>query len=206
MDSTTLTDRIRDDYETELSRLGSSKWIYALTGGEMDAEHVRDATNSDAQTAANLFEQWAKTEGDDAAAELFRAVVEAATTHREELDSEEGTPEVEGPMYETLLDLADTDARLGGLLGWALVQRQTVGQMVGFFVGDADPHTADTFRGIRDDVDDVLDRTAAVLDDACETDDDWEAAEAAAAEVVETTYDYYVDTLESMGVKPKNIC
>ena len=204
MDGATLADRIRDDYETELSRLGSSKWIYALTGGEMDADHVRDAANDGAQSAANVFEEWAKTEGDDDAAGLFRSVVEAATTRREEIDSEAGSPEADRPMYEVLLALDDTAERLGGLLGWALVERETVGQMVGFFVGDADPRTAGDFREIRDDVDDHLDGAVDRLDDL--GDDDWAAAEAAAAEVVEAAYDDYVETLESMGVQPKNVC
>ena len=206
MNGATLADGIRDDYETELSRLGSSKWIYALTGGEMDADHVRDAANDDAQTAANVFEEWATSEGDDGAAELFRSVVEAATTRREELDSDAGTPEADRPDYEVLIGLDDTAERLGGLLGWAIVERETVGQMVGFFVGDADPRTADDFRSIRDDVDDHLDGAVKLLDDACENDEDWEAAENAAAEVVEAAYDYYVETLESMGVQPKNVC
>ncbi|MFD1594185.1 transcription antitermination protein, partial [Haloplanus litoreus] len=35
MDGTTLVDALTDDLETELSRLGSSKWLYALTDGEM---------------------------------------------------------------------------------------------------------------------------------------------------------------------------
>ncbi|MFB6129730.1 MAG: transcription antitermination protein [Salinigranum sp.] len=206
MDGSTLADDVRDDYETPISRLGSSKWIYALTGGEMDADHVRDAANDDAQTAANVFEEWAKTEADDDAAALFREVVEAATTRRERIDSEAGTPDIERPMYEVLLDLDDTAERLGGLLGWALVERQTVGQMVGFFVGDADPRTADLFREVRGDVEEHRDRTVALLDEACESDDDWETAATAAGAVVEAAYDEYVETLESMGVKPKNVC
>lgn len=206
MDGDTFVDRIRDGHETQLSRLGSSKWIYALTGGEMDADSVREAANDDAQTAANVFEQWVTTEGDDAAAELFRAVVEAATTRREVIDSGAGTLEAERPMYEVLVEFDDTVERLGGLLGWALVEDKTVGQMVGFFVGDADPHTADTFRDVRDDVDGHLDATADLLEDACDSESDWDAATAAASAVVEAAYDDYVDTLEAMGVQPKNVC
>jgi membrane-bound ClpP family serine protease len=78
--------------------------------------------------------------------------------------------------------------------------------MVGFFVGDADPSTANQFRDLRDGVADDRDRALDALDDACTTDDDWERAAAAATTVVEAAYDDYVETLESMGVKPKNVC
>jgi hypothetical protein len=30
--------------------------------------------------------------------------------------------------------------------------------------------------------------------------------EAAAAEVIQSAYEDYVETLESMGIKPKNVC
>jgi len=78
--------------------------------------------------------------------------------------------------------------------------------MVGFFVGDADPSTAGTFRDLRDDADADRDRIVAALDDRCDSEDDWDRATDAATAVVEATYDDYVETLESMGVKPKNVC
>jgi hypothetical protein len=81
-----------------------------------------------------------------------------------------------------------------------------VGQAVGFFVGDADPTTADRFRSVRSDLADARDDVAAALEAVCETDDDWDRARSAATAVVEAAYDDYVATLESMGVEPKNVC
>ncbi|NNC25007.1 transcription antitermination protein, partial [Salinisphaera sp. USBA-960] len=56
---------------------------------------------------------------------------------------------------------------------------------------------------LKSDLNDQLD----ALDDAVSdlVEDDAVAREAADA-VVEAAYDEYVETLESMGVKPKNVC
>jgi len=95
-------------------------------------------------------------------------------------------------------------AVLGALLGHALVSVKTLDQVVGFFVGNADPQTADTFRGMRDAAADRRDRTAeaiAGLDEA-----DHNRAFDAASNVVEAAYEEYVDHLESIGVNPKPVC
>ena len=67
MDGTTLVDTVTDDLETQLSRLGSSKWLYALTDGDMTGEAVRAAAAADAVAAAETFESWADDADDDAA-------------------------------------------------------------------------------------------------------------------------------------------
>jgi hypothetical protein len=86
------------------------------------------------------------------------------------------------------------------------VTGKTVEQMVGFFVGDADPTTANTFRELRGDVETQRDDAAELLADTCTDDDEWDRASEAADAVVEVAYDDYVETLEGMGVKPKNVC
>ncbi|WP_224270591.1 ferritin family protein [Haloprofundus salinisoli] len=201
-----LIETLRDDHETALSRLGSSKALYALTGGEMDAPAVRAAAHDEAETAARLFEEWAETEDHEDAAELFSAVADAEADHREAIGSDEGNPDTDRPTYETLDGFGTTEERVGGLLARSIVGSRLAGQMVGFFVGSADTSSADAFRSIRDDYDDQLDRAAETLDAVCEDDADWERARAAAAAVVDAAYDHYVEALESMGVKPKNVC
>jgi hypothetical protein len=206
MDGHTFIGQLRDDHETALSRLGSSKSLYALTGGEMDAPSVRNAAHDEAVTAARLFEEWADSEDDPDAAPVFRQVADDEQAHVDAIGSEDGNPDTTLAMYETLEGFTDFPARLGALAARTLVTKKTAEQIVGFFVGDADPSSADTFRGLRDDYDDHLDAVAAALDDACKNDRQWEEAKTAADAVLEAAYDDYVETLESMGVKPKNVC
>jgi len=196
MDGTTLVDTLTDDLETQLSRLGSSKWLYALTGGDMTGEAVRAAAAADAAAAAETFASWD--------ADPFDALATSAADRRDAVDADAAPADRHADGALAALD--DPVARLGGALGYCLVLDRTVGQMVGFFVGDADPSTANQFRDLRDGVADDRDRVLDALDDACTTDDDWERAAAAATTVVEAAYDDYVETLESMGVKPKNVC
>jgi hypothetical protein len=206
MDGHTFVGQLRDDHETALSRLGSSKSLYALTGGEMNAPNVRDAAHDEASTAARLFAEWADSEDDPDAAPVFQQIADDEQAHVDAIGSAEGTSDTSQAMYETLEGFSDFPARLGALAGRTLVTKKSAEQMVGFFVGDADPSSANTFRGIRDDYDDHLDAVADALDQACKTDDQWNEAKAAADAVVEAAYDDYVETLESMGVKPKNVC
>ncbi len=206
MDGDTFLTELRDDFETELSRLGSSKALYAVTGGEMDGPSVRAAADDEAATAATIFDQWADAEADADAADLFADVAAAAANHRTDIGSDEGLLDTDRLMYETLAGFDTTPERVGGLLARQVIAGELVGQMVGFFVGDADPKTADVFRGISDDLDEHRTRTLHVLESVCETEDDWDDARAAAAATIESAYDYYVETLESMGVKPKNVC
>jgi hypothetical protein len=196
MDGTTLVDTLTDDLETQLSRLGSSKWLYALTDGDMTGEAVRAAAAADAAAAAETFASWD--------ADPFDALATSAADRRDAVDADAAAATRHAD--DALAALDDPVARLGGALGYSLVLDRTVGQMVGFFVGDADPSTANQFRDLRDGADDDRDHVLDALDDACTTDDDWERAAAAATTVVEAAYDDYVETLESMGIKPKNVC
>jgi hypothetical protein len=207
MDGTTLVDAVTDDLETELSRLGSSKWLYALTDGEMTGDAVRAAAADDAAAAAERFESWA-ADADGEAAALFSALAGTAADRRAAVDADtDPAPDAtDRRTYATLADLEDPVSRLGGALGHALVTDRTAGQMVGFFVGDADPSTADTFRGLRSDAAADRDRIVDALDAACAGDGDWDRARSAATTVVEATYEDYVETLEAMGIKPKNVC
>jgi hypothetical protein len=203
MDATTLVDALTDDLETELSRLGSSKWLYALTDGEMTGPAVRAAAATDAAAAAERFDAWA---ADADATAPFGDLATTARDRAETVDAEAAADPDAERTYAVLAGFDDDVERLGGALGHSLVLDRTVGQMVGFFVGDADPSTAGTFRSLRDRIDADRDRIVDALDDRCSTDGDWDRAESAARAVVDAAYDDYVETLESMGVQPKNVC
>ncbi|MFB6282112.1 MAG: transcription antitermination protein [Haloferacaceae archaeon] len=203
MDGQSLVDRLEDERETELSRLGSSKAMYAVTGGEMDAAGVRAAAADETGLAARTFDAWAADEEDGRAAEAFAAAAARAREGRDRVAPDDHAPADSLPIYEHLDGLEGTADRAAGLLGRSLVTGRTFEQMVGFFVGNADPTTADTFRSLRDDVE--TDREAAV-GLAADVDPDPDRAFAVAAEVIDIAYDDYVETLESMGIKPKNVC
>ncbi|ERH12537.1 MAG: hypothetical protein J07HB67_01558 [halophilic archaeon J07HB67] len=199
MDVDEFTDTLRDAHETPLSRLGSSKSLYALTGGEMAGDAVRAAVAREATLAAEAYAELAnETSGETRA--VFDTLADRVGEQAETVDvapADRAFPETEA------LETPETDAgRLGAAFARQLLTDTRVGQAVGFFVGDADPAGADEFRSLREavetDYDRVADRLAAV--------DDREAAREAADAVIEAAYDDYVASLESMGVEPKNVC
>jgi hypothetical protein len=204
MDGSSLTAAVRSESETELSRLSSSKALYAATGGEMEAAAVRRATAGEARRAADVLGDWADDEANEAAATLFADAAATLRDRHERVDADAAA--VDHPTYDRLADLDGTVERLGGLLARTLVAHGMVGQAVGFFVGDADPTTAEEFRELRAELDDQRERVEATLAAAVGNDADETAALAAAAAIVDAAYDWYVETLESMGVKPKNVC
>jgi hypothetical protein len=206
MNGTDLAAALRDDHETAFSRLGSSKAMYALTDGEMEGDEVRDAAATDALALAAVLDDWAERPDDgDATDALYEDLADAAREHAADV-ADESEDFAEPRQYDALAGFESAPARLGGLLGRYLVTLEYAGQMVGFFVGDADPMAADEFRGLRSDLEAERDRIIDALDAVCESDDDWTAAREAADAVIEAAYDEYVATLESMGIKPKNVC
>ncbi|PSQ16998.1 rubrerythrin family protein [Halobacteriales archaeon QS_8_69_26] len=206
MDASDLVDEVRDERETELSRLGSSKSLFAATGGEMDADAVLAAAADVAAGARDAYRGWADDEDHGDAAALFADVADAEADRYETIAGELDDHDPDPPrVYDHLDGLDGTAERIGGLLGETLVTDAHLGQVVGFFVGDADPRTASTFRGMGDDVEDRLDRVLDLADGALDG-DEFERALAAADGVVGAAYDEYVDSLETQGVNPKPVC
>lgn len=204
MDADEFTQRVRDDNETPLSRLGSSKSLYALTGGEMDGDTVRAAVAREATLTAAAVADWTDTDGtDEATAELYDDLAARAESHAETAGA--APSDRAYPELDRLAAATSTPERLGALLARQILAETRIGQAVGFFVGDADPTSADEFRSLRDDHQTDLERVADRLDDVC-AEDDWTTAREAADDLLEAAYDDYVATLESMGVKPKNVC
>ena len=208
MDAQTFLDELRDEHETELSRLGSSKAVYALTEGEMDGDAIRVGTMRELHAVTPILEMWAEAADGDAA-DSFADVAAALDDWVARLDEVAAVPEGEEFTHitvETLDDCDDEQARAAGLAAALLVLAKLSEQLVGFFVGDADRSGAAEFRELRDDLREHRDDVAFLLDTLCTSDADWAEAHEVAAGVVEGAYDWYVDTLEAMGIEPKNVC
>ncbi|WP_049980345.1 hypothetical protein [Halolamina rubra] len=206
MDADTFRDDLRAARDTELSRLSSSKAVYALTGGEMDGDAVRAGTARELAALEPIFADWADG-GDGDAAALFADVTEFAADSAGSFD---GAAAADGADRHVVADaLAGREGELARLAAAAaafLVLDELAGQLVGFFVGDADRTSADEFRTFRTALGEHGDAAAELLAARCETEADEEAARDAGAAVVDGAYDWYVETLESMGVEPKNVC
>lgn len=208
MDASEFVEEVREENETALSRLGSSKSLYAATGGEMDTEQVFAAAADAEHAAAETFEQWA-ADSEGVPEDVYAATAAEEHEHYEmvaaKLDGHEPSDEVSA-MQAALRDLEDPVARVGGYVGRLEATDKSKEQYVGFFVGQADPQTAQLFRDLRDDLDDQRDRIDALLDAVCEDEADEERALEAASTVVQAAYDEYTEQLESLGVNPKPVC
>jgi hypothetical protein len=197
---------VRDETKTPLSRLGSSKSLYADTVGEMEPDAVIAAAIADERATAETLDTWADdTEG--ALGDAFADAADLAREHAADLESETDAEIPESStVYDALAALDETVERLGGFVGRSLVTKKKADQRTGFFVGQADPQTSRLFRGFADDVDAQIEQASDLLAGQCEDDGDWETAETAAIDIIEVAYDEYVETLEGMGVNPKNVC
>ena len=209
MSATDVRDAVTEQKATELSRLGSSKSLYAATGGEMEGDAVLAAAADADQAAADLFAAWAADEDDDEATAAFEETADEEDDHVEtilaELDDYE--PSADGnELADHLHGIEGTAARAGAFLGRVLVADEEKSQYVGYFVGNADPQTASLFRELRGDLDEQEARAMELLDSVCEDDDDWDTAQAAALEAVQIAYEAHVATLEDLGVDPKPVC
>ncbi|MFW5935181.1 MAG: transcription antitermination protein [Halolamina sp.] len=206
MNADTFRDDLRAARDTELSRLSSSKAVYALTGGEMDGDAVRAGTARELAALEPIFDDWADG-GDGDAAALFADATEFAAGYAGSFD---GAVAAGGADRHVVADaLAGREGELERLAAAAaafLVLDELAGQLVGFFVGDADRKSADEFRTFRTELAEYGDEAADLLAARCESEADEEAARDAGAAVVDGAYDWYVETLESMGVEPKNVC
>lgn len=205
-----FTDAVRDENDTALSRLGSSKSLYADTAGEMTGDTVLAAAADAEHHAAETFASWADDEADPDAAAIFRDTADEEVDHRERVVAEidgDHEPTDEVPAIQGYLrDLDGTVERLGGLVGRTLAAEKGKEQLTGFFVGEADPQTAGTFREMGDELEAQLERAVAGLADACDDDADWERAREAASGAIQAAYEEYTERLESMGVNPKPVC
>ena len=207
MDANACIQTIRETNETELSRLGSSKSLFADTGGEMESAAVLEAAATAEYHAAATYDSWAETET-GTVAEAFATTAAEERSHYErvtaELDAHEPGPVP--PIQSSLRDHEETVERLGGFIGRTLAAEGSKTQITGFFVGNADPQTASLFREMGDDLDAQLARARSCLDEVCDDDAAYERAVEAASAAIEVAYETYTDQLESLGVNPKPVC
>ncbi|WP_436923296.1 rubrerythrin family protein [Halosimplex amylolyticum] len=206
MDSQEFVETVRDEAATPLSRLGSSKALFADTEGEMEDDAVLQAAADRAHFAAERFDAWADGEA-DAVADLFADAAETERDHAEAAADEHGDYEPgETPAVQAHLANVDgTVERLGAFVGWALAAGNNADQVVGYFVGQASPRTASTFRAFGDDYDEYVATGSDLLEEVCD-DETWSDAVEAATATVDADYEDYFETLESLGVNPKPVC
>lgn len=204
MDTAGFVDAVEEEHRTELSRLGSSKSLYALTGGEMDEDHVFAVVETLSTAQADRYEAWA----DDAGGDLADALAAAAADERDRASDAAGETDetVEGGLFDGLDACEGAVERAGGFVAATVVAKKLQEQLVGFFVGQADPRTAETFRGYGRELEERREAALSALDAVCADDADREAALAAAGGVVTAAYEVYVERLEAMGVNPKPVC
>jgi len=202
-------DTVKRDNETALSRLGSSKSLYAETSGEMEPEPMLEAAATAERHAAETFEAWADTEADARAVDCWKATAAQEREHYEavlgRIDGEH-TPGEPSAMQATLRETTTTVERVGAFLGRTLAADQSNAQLTGFFVGQADPQTASLFRGFGDDLESQQESGLDLLESVCSDDSEYEAARATADATIQAAYEEYTDSLEALGVNPKPVC
>jgi hypothetical protein len=202
-------DRVETENRTALSRLGSSKSLYAATGGKMDVQQVLVAAASAEYHAAETYEQWATEDTAETAQTVWRTVVEEEQTHYERVvreldgDHDPGSPSA---IHGYLRDLSLAEARTGGFLGRTLAADRSKSQFTGFFMGQGKTGIASLFRELGADLDDQRDQALDLLGSVCDTGADWDRAATAADGAIQAAYEEYVNTLEEMGVNPKPVC
>jgi hypothetical protein len=210
MDAAALLKEVEAEMATELARLGSSKLLIALTGATLEPDAVLRAAADSEAAARDTFAAWAADETAPEARAAFEAVAEQERDHlgrvTAELDSYD-PPDAPGVMHASLRDRDGTVERIAaGMIGRVLVSHRTHGQLISFFVNEADERRADLFRGLRDETTAVLDDGRELLDLYCGDDGDWSDARTAAVYTVRTAHDAYADALSEMGVDPKPAC
>lgn len=211
MDTDAFLADVRAENETALSRLGSSKSLYAFTDGEMEERAVFAVSADVSHAAAAALEAYAADASSDDAAAAFESVGDLAAEHATTVAArvaDDYAPDPH-PAVAALSAYGDgsgaSDAeRLGAVVGYALVAKKLAEQATGFFTGEADPSTASDFRSYGSDVEAARDEALTAL--AAVVDGDGDAAADAATAVVQGAYDAYTERLEAMGVNPKPVC
>jgi len=210
MDASSLRDAVEAQKRTELDRLGSSKYLVALTDADLSESTILRAVAESEFLARETFAALAADETDDRAREAFETVADQEGEHYArvcERLGERPEPDHAGGVHAYLREREDTAARVGGaLVGRPLVSLRAHTQVVGFYVNEADEAGANLFRDLKTETGAELDLGVDVLGDACGTDEDLDRAQATAAYVVQLAYDEYADSLTELGVNPKSVC
>lgn len=205
----TFTERVETQNRTALSRLGSSKSLFAATAGEMDVQPVLRAAATAEHHAAVTYRGWAEDETTERAREVWTSTAAEEDDHYERVIAELNEAHEPGDppaIHQYLRGLTQTHTRAGGFVGRTLAADRSKSQFTGFFVGQAEPGLAAVFRDLGGDLDDQRDRGLTLLDAVCGSETAWDEAAAAAEEAIQAAYEEYVSALEGMGVNPKPVC
>ncbi|ELZ82317.1 hypothetical protein C455_03879 [Haloferax larsenii JCM 13917] len=211
MDADAFRDAVEDAKQTELDRLGSSKLLIALTEADLSEPAVLRAAAFSEHAARETFSEWAADEAVDSARAAFESTAEQEAEHLQRVlerhDEDIELPEEPGPMHAYLRGRDDTIERVAaGMVGRGVVSLRTHTQVISFFINEADPAGADLFRDLKRETDATLTTGLGLLDDLCESDEDWERAQMVAEYVIQVAYDDYADGLAELGVDPKPLC
>lgn len=201
---------LRETHGTELDRLGSEKALVAATDAQLDRERVLAAAAAAELRAAETFERWAADESDADARAAFERVADAERDHadriRERADGAADLPATDA-LHDYLRGLDDTVERVAaGMVARPMVASRSLLQTINFFVNESEEPTADLFRELRAETDELVESGADLLADRCAGDADRERAREAADEAIERAYEEYADSLEGMGIDPKPVC
>lgn len=209
-DAPAIVDAIQEANHTQLGRLGSSKSLYAATGGTIDTDPVLRATADAEHAAWQTFRSWADDERNDAARTYFEDLAATERDHlavvTDRLGADPYEPTTLPRLHAYLRELDHTLDRIGGLLGRILASRQSKQQTVGYFIGNAAEDEAELFRSFGEDLDAQLDGACDLFNTLCVHEADRTRVEEAAAGAIGAAYEEYVENLEALGANPKPIC
>jgi hypothetical protein len=209
MDGTALVTALENEKRTQLDRLGASKLLVALTDAELTAERVLETAAHSEYAARETFRTWAAEESDERAREVFETTGDQEADHYDRVVAElerPFEPTDSGAMHAYLRQRTDTAERVAtGLVARSMVSVRVHGQIVSFFVNEAEERRADLFRELRGETADTLERGVALLE-AVSSEADHERLEATAGYVIQIAYDEYADALTELGIDPAPVC
>lgn len=210
MDGESFREAIEAEKRTELDRIGSEKLLVALTDATLERETVLGVAANAEYAAAETFRQWVDDEQAEPACDAFQTVADQEQDHYERviahLDAHE-PPDAGGPLHSYLRGLEGTVERIGaGLVGRPLVSERSHTQVISFFVNEPDEELADLFRDLKTETREELSCGQSLLEEYCETEEDWNRARATAGYAIQVAYDDYADSLRGMGLDPKPLC
>lgn len=201
---------IEDSMAVELDRLGSSNLLVALTNADLTEEAIVRTVADSERAAAETFAAWAEDEDHERARRAFAEFREQERDHYDRvvafLDGEHEADANGGELHDRLRSCETTVARLGGVVGRALVGERTHLQVVSFFVNEGDERRADCFRELRAETAAQGDRSAELLEMVCEGSEDRDRARTAAEDLIDTAYDAYAESMDDLGLDPRPIC
>ncbi|WP_276258659.1 transcription antitermination protein [Haloglomus litoreum] len=210
MNGEELVAAVREERETELSRLGSEKAVVAATGAQLETGPVLSAAARLLDGGADTLAAWAdETDNEDARA-AFADAADTLAGHRDALLDMDDAASTDGdaPYVVDELRTAETTPErvAAGLVALPLVGERLLLQVINYLVNEGVRSGADTVRDARSDLQAMPGDAAALLDTVCVDDGDWVTAQTAATDALGTAYDEYAETLNEMGLDPKPVC